>query len=97
MKSNTIFKVLLALLGLAFSLFLAGGGDGYSIPTPGVLAARVLAPPRAYPNELQSLGESLRVQIFVDWVFWFAVMYAAYFFVKKIVNDRTKDVRKAGR
>ena len=42
MKSNTIFRVLLVLLGLAFSPFLAGGGDGYSIPTPGVLAARVL-------------------------------------------------------
>lgn len=84
MKRNTIFKVLLAVVGLALSLFLAVGGDSYRIPTPGVLLARVLAPPRAYPNQLQSLGERLRVQIFVDWIFWFALMYLAYFFAKKL-------------
>ena len=84
MKNKKIVNVILAVMGLALSLFLAVGGDSFRVPTPGVLAAKVLAPPQPYPNQLNSLGDSLRIQMFVDWIFWLVVMYLIYFLIKKL-------------
>ncbi|MFZ0279883.1 MAG: hypothetical protein WA254_02045 [Candidatus Sulfotelmatobacter sp.] len=78
MKKAAIFRLALAVVGLAISLFLAVGGsslyDNFRIPTPGVLAARLV--PQS-PNEW--MGNQLGVQILVDWIFWFAVMLGIYF------------------
>ena len=84
MKVNTILKTVLVFLGLALSAFLAIGGDRFPIPTPGVLAARAFVPPRPYPNQLQSLGNRLRLQMFVDWIFWLALMSVLYLLTIKL-------------
>lgn len=95
MKATTTFKVLLAVVGLALSLFFAMGGssiqDNLGIRTPGMLASDALVPPKPYPHQFAAVGEGLRTQIFVDWIFWFVVMYLIYFVVKRLCersNDR---------
>jgi hypothetical protein len=84
MKKNTILNVAFVTIGLALSLFFAIGGytifDNSGIPTPGVLASRAFVPPT--PGTL--LGNQLEVQMFVDWIFWFAVMCGIYFLVAKL-------------
>ncbi len=66
------------------ALFLAIGGssiqDNLGIRTPGTLASHALVPPK--PQDW--LGDQLRIQIFVDRIFWFAVMCGIYFLVAKL-------------
>ncbi|MGD0571123.1 MAG: hypothetical protein ABSA78_22215 [Candidatus Sulfotelmatobacter sp.] len=79
MKKGTIFNIALTVIGLALSLFLAIGSgslyDNFRIPTPGILAARILI--SRSPNDW--MGNQLGAQIFVDWIFWYAVMLSIYF------------------
>ena len=86
MKKNTILNVAFVTIGLALSLFLAIGGytifDNSGIPTPGVLAARALVPPR--PQDFGGVGDKLGMQMLVDWIFWFAVMCGIYFLLSKL-------------
>jgi len=70
------------------ALFLAIGGSSIrynlGIRTPGGLASDVLVPPRPYPNQLAAVGDGLRMQMSVDWIFWFGVICGTYFLVTKL-------------
>jgi hypothetical protein len=94
MKKWALLKAFLLLLGLAVSLFLAIGGASIEynlgIRTPGTIASEVLVPPRAFPHALGAVGDGLRVQMFVDWVFWFAVLYLVYFVIRKLFRSLAK-------
>ena len=88
MKKKAIIDVAFVTMGLALALFLAIGGssirDNLRIRTPGTLVSDALVPPKPYPNQLEAVGEGLRMQMFVDWIFWFAVMCGIYFLVAKL-------------
>ena len=88
MKKGTVPKAILVVAGLAVSLFLAIGGssveDNLGIRTPGTLASAVLVPPRPFPHAFGAVGDGLRMQVFVDWVFWFALMWLVYFAVTTV-------------
>jgi hypothetical protein len=79
MKKTSISNLVLLVLALLLSLFLAIGGytiyDKFAISTPGVIAARALVAPN--PRDL--IGSKLEMQIIVDWAFWFAVFCVVYF------------------
>ncbi len=94
MKKGAIRKAILAVAGLAVSLFLAIGGASIEynlgIRTPGTIASEVLVPPRPFPHAFEAVGDGLRTQMFVDWIFWFAVMYLIYFLVKRGFRLLTK-------
>ncbi len=68
------------------ALFLAIGGssirDNLGIRTPGTLVSIFLVP----PSPQDWLGNQLGVQIFVDWVFWFAVMCGIYLLIAKFLR-----------
>ena len=97
MKKNTIFNVVLVVVGLLLSLFLSFGGESiyenFGVNTPGHLAARVFVPPRPYPHQLEALGDALRTEMFVDWIFWFVLMYLIYFLATRIGRRSTKPHR----
>jgi hypothetical protein len=70
-----------AAAGVSFFLALAGTvfEQSFGISTPGTLAARAWVPiNNRSPHEFEGIGEIARTQILVDWLFWFAVLYAAY-------------------
>jgi hypothetical protein len=98
MKKDTIFNIVLTTMGLALSLFLAIGGwsirENLGIRTPGMLVSDALVPPKPSPNQLEAVGEGLRMQMFVDWIFWFAVMLAIYLMVTAL--GRRLKVPRAG-
>jgi len=80
---NPILKIVLVPAGLAASLGLAFFGysfyAGSGIRTPGILLAEAIFPARHSAGEFAAgLGQTLRLQMFVDWVFWFAVMWLLY-------------------
>jgi hypothetical protein len=80
-------EVVLLLGGLALSLFLAVGGssieDNLRIRTPGMLASHLLIHPTSIEQRFEAVGEALTMQMSVDWVFWFGVMYLGYFVVTR--------------
>lgn len=86
MKKPTIFNSVLAGAGLALSLLLAVGGSAIEtscgVRTPGTLAAQALVRPR--PQDFGAIGDMLRTQMFVDWIFWFAALWLLYFIVTRI-------------
>jgi hypothetical protein len=94
MKKGTILKAILVVAGLASSLFLAIGGASIEynlgIRTPGTIASEVLVRPRLFPHALESVGDGLRTQMFVDGIFWFVVMCLIYFLAKRIFRLFTK-------
>jgi hypothetical protein len=75
------------------AIFLAIGGssieDNLGIRTPGTLASHALVPPK--PQDW--LGDQLGMQIFVDSIFWFAVMCGIYFLVTKL-GQKSKSAPK---
>jgi hypothetical protein len=75
-------------VGIALSLFVAIGGssihDNLGIRTPGTLVSDASCPPRPFPNQLEAVGEGLRMQMFVDWIFWLAVLCLIYFLGAKV-------------
>jgi hypothetical protein len=90
MKKGKALKASLVVAGLAVSLFLAIGGssieDNLGIRTPGTIASEVLVRPRPFPHSFGAVGEGLRMQMFVDWVFWFLLMWLIYFATKGLSN-----------
>jgi hypothetical protein len=94
MKKGTILKATLVVAGLAVSLFLAIGGPSIEynlgIRTPGTIASDLLVRPRSLPQAMGAVGDGLRLQMFVDWIFWFAVMYLIYLFAKRASRSLTK-------
>jgi hypothetical protein len=94
MKKGTVLKAILVVAALALSLFLAIGGssieDNLGIRTPGTIASKVLVSPKPFPHAFGALGDGLRMQMFVDWVFWFALMWLVYFAVTKLGRLLTK-------
>jgi hypothetical protein len=93
MKKGRALKTSLVVTGLAVSLFLAIGGpsieDNLGIRTPGTIASEVLIPPRPVPHAFEAVGDGLRMQMFVDWVFWFALMWLIYFAATRVGRSRT--------
>lgn len=87
-------KAVLVCVGLAVSAILAFGGyefwANYGIVTPGILIARALVPARSYPQQIGSFAEDLRIQILVDFVFWFLVMWAASVLFGKLWHRSAK-------
>ncbi len=95
MKKKTILNVVLVAVGLAVSLFLSFGGesiyDNLGINTPGHWAARIIVPPQ--PWNWGAIGDRLRTEMFIDWIFWFAVLYLIYFSVRRIGRRSTNKHR----
>ncbi len=83
-----IFKRGLVAVGVVISALLAIDGyaiwSSYGISTPGILIARALVPRRAYPEQFQSFAQDLRIQMAVDWVFWFLLMWAVYLLLTRV-------------
>ena len=81
-------------MGLALSAGLAFGGyefwANYGIVTPGILIARALVPARSYPQQIGSFAEDLRIQILVDWIFWFLLMWAVTAVLSKLWRRAAK-------
>jgi hypothetical protein len=94
MKKKTILNVMLALIGLAASLLLAIGGssieDNVHVRTPGMIASKVLVHPKPSPQEFEAVGQGLRVQMFVDWLFWFVLMCVLYRVTTKLSHRSQK-------
>lgn len=94
MKRGTILKAILVVTALAVSLFLAIGGSSIEvnlgIRTPGTIASEILIRPRPFPHEFAAVGDGLRMQMLVDWIFWFAVMYLIFFLAKRVLRSLTK-------
>ena len=83
MKKSGVYKTVLVLAMLAFSLVLAISGwsfDTWGIRTPGILVVDALARPDFRPD----LGSMFRTQMFVDWVFWFSLLCGIYFLITKL-------------
>jgi hypothetical protein len=95
LKRGTIISTTLVFVGLVLSFVLTGIGVGlyekYGVTTPGVFAERALSPNTWRPN-WGGIGEGIAVQTFVDWAFWFAVIWLIYFAVKKL-SERLKQSR----
>jgi hypothetical protein len=95
LKRGTIISTTLVFVGLALSFVLAGIGigfyDKYGVPTPGVFAQRALSP-NTWRSNWGGIGEGIAVQTFVDWAFWFAVIWLIYFAVQKL-RGRSKQSR----
>ncbi len=87
MKKDTVLKAILVVTGLAVSLFLAFGSasilDNLGIRTPGIIAWQDLAPDGA-------IGVGMTIQLLVDWVLWFAVLFLVYFVVTRIFRSLSK-------
>jgi hypothetical protein len=70
------------------ALFLAFGGssiqDNLGIRTPGTLASDALVPPKPSPHQFEAVGEGLRMAMFVDWIFWFALICGIYFLITRL-------------
>jgi len=89
MNADRVFNIALLLVGLAASFFLSFGAesihDNLGLSTPGYLAGRVLFPPdRHYADRWKVVGESMKGEMIVDWIFWFAVMWLIYFLVVRL-------------
>ena len=86
MKKGTLYRALLVIVGILVSFVLALGAWGiysnYGIRTPGIRFAVALASNK--PEELGRLGEVLRIQFCVDFVFWFVVLCLIYFVITKV-------------
>jgi hypothetical protein len=94
MKKKTTLNIVLALIGLAASLLLAIGGssieDDFHVRTPGMIASKVLVHPKPSPHEFEAVGQGLRVQMFVDWFFWFVLMCVLYRVTTKLSHRSQK-------
>jgi|HubBroStandDraft_6_1064221.scaffolds.fasta_scaffold20042_2 hypothetical protein len=94
MKKKTILNIVLALIGLAASLLLAIGGssieDNLHVRTPGMIALKVLVHPKPSPHEFEAVGQGLRLQMFVDWLFWFGLMWVLYRVTTKLSHRSQK-------
>jgi hypothetical protein len=89
MKEKIVFKVGLGAVATAISFVLAGAGfgifkDRLGVTTPGILVSHALFPPSASQRQFDLVGDVLRVQIIVDWAFWFALMWALYWLFRRL-------------
>ncbi len=88
MKKNTILNAVLVAGGVALSLLLAVGAwsiyTNCGIRTPGILATESL--PKIGQGELAGFGEMLKTQLFVDWIFWFVVLWLLYFLIVRLTR-----------
>jgi hypothetical protein len=89
MKKMILKTVLVgAAISVSFILAAAGFGilhDRFGITTPGMLVSDALVPPSpSYHQEFASVGQAIRVQIIVDWLFWFALICALYWLLGRL-------------
>ncbi|MFY9912218.1 MAG: hypothetical protein WAK56_20425 [Candidatus Sulfotelmatobacter sp.] len=88
MKKTTILNTVMVGGGLALSFFFALGGwainTNCGIRTPGILVAQSL--PTNGQSELAGFGEMLKTQLFVDWIFWFVVLWLLYFLIVRLTR-----------
>jgi hypothetical protein len=87
MEKRTILKLVLVGVAIPASFVMAFVGslpfEKLGIRTPGMIASDAFVRPSPPPHEFASVGEGLRMQIIVDWIFWFAVMYALYWLFRR--------------
>ena len=87
MKMNGVYNAVFVIAALALSLVLAISGFGFDtwggIRTPGILVVEALAKPDSRPD-FAKLGPMFRTQLFVDWVFWFALLCGIYFLITRV-------------
>lgn len=83
--SKAILQSTLAASAALIALMLAFAGEALhlklGVMTPGVWVADFLYPPG-------SISASIDVQLGVDFVFWFALMYALYWLVSRLWRKR---------
>ncbi|MGH9496253.1 MAG: hypothetical protein ACRD3B_14735, partial [Candidatus Sulfotelmatobacter sp.] len=90
MTRKTLSRVILATIGLALSFLLGFSGDvlhdSLGISTPGILAVRTFVHPLTPDERWAAIGQSLEIQFFVDWAFWFVLMCSGCLLIKRLMT-----------
>ena len=97
MDKTRILRLVLLVVAIPVSFVMAFlcalPFESLGIPIPGMLASHVLVSPSSRsPHEFAGVGEMLRMQIVVDWLFWFALLCLGYFVFTKM-SQKLKELR----